>query len=125
VKDREHLIWIHERLVKWHGEDPLIDFLHKLRAIIKNTPADKESPNIGTSSNIEQLMEEIEKEERPHCQKCGRVTTGLMTQSAEINGNLSFYKLCVKCALNIDVEKERADLVPRCQRLNFLRKAKV
>lgn len=37
--DREILIWLHERLVNVHGEKELYDYMHRLRAIIKHTPA--------------------------------------------------------------------------------------
>jgi len=43
MKDRDFLIWIHERLEYIHDESDLLDYMHKLRAIILNTPADKES----------------------------------------------------------------------------------
>lgn len=42
--DREVLIWLHERLVKVHGEKELYDYMHRLRAIIANTPAKKKTP---------------------------------------------------------------------------------
>lgn len=47
MKDREHLIWIHERLVHVHSESPLHDYMHKLRAIIAATPAEQETPTVG------------------------------------------------------------------------------
>ena len=39
MKDRDFLIWIHERLVTL-GDDPIVDFLHRLREIIYAYPAD-------------------------------------------------------------------------------------
>lgn len=35
--DREMLIWIHERLRLVNGDDELLDFMHRLRAIILAT----------------------------------------------------------------------------------------
>lgn len=34
MKDRDFLLWIHDRLTAVYGEDPLMDYMHKLRAII-------------------------------------------------------------------------------------------
>ncbi len=44
MTDRDFLIWIHERLVNVHGENPLFDYMWKLRAVIESTPEDKETP---------------------------------------------------------------------------------
>ena len=41
MKDRDFLIWLHERLTDVHQESPLNDYMHKLRAIIAGTPAEK------------------------------------------------------------------------------------
>jgi len=35
MKDFEHLQWLHDRIVNQYGEDPSVDFLIKLREIIK------------------------------------------------------------------------------------------
>ena len=48
MKDREFLNWVHDRMINVYGENRNIDFLHKLRAIIRNYPQDKETPNIGS-----------------------------------------------------------------------------
>lgn len=101
MKDRDFLTWIHGRLTEVHNESPLKDYMHKLRAIIKITPKDQLTPNAGSSNNLHDLLKEIEKEERPSCQKCGKVTKGLLTQGGVINGKLGFYKYCWKCALGI------------------------
>ena len=37
MKDKQFLIFIHDRLEKVHGENRNIDYMHKLRAIIYNT----------------------------------------------------------------------------------------
>ena len=57
MKDKEFLIWIHEKLVLL-GDDPLMDYMHKLRAIVTGIPDDQETPNDGRGkNNIKQLME--------------------------------------------------------------------
>ena len=43
MKDREFLKWIHDRMEKVHNEDPLYDYMLRLRKIIKETPADKDT----------------------------------------------------------------------------------
>lgn len=45
MKDREFLIWLHNRLRFQHEEHPQRDYMYRLRAIIMATPADKETPN--------------------------------------------------------------------------------
>jgi len=62
MKDREFLIWIHERLQHVHKESALVDYMHKLRAIIRDYPKDKETINTGQSENsLEVLLKEIGK----------------------------------------------------------------
>ena len=51
MKDKLFLIWLHERLVKVHGESLYVDYMHKLRAIIQATPEDRETPNAGSDTN--------------------------------------------------------------------------
>lgn len=58
MTDREFLIWLHERLEYVHKEDSLYDYMHRLRAIIKNTPKDKITPTCGISS-LAELKEHI------------------------------------------------------------------
>lgn len=62
MKDREFLTWLHARLTNVHGESPTTDYMHKLRAIIKSTPADKVSPNMGTGNSLEDLQRLLDKE---------------------------------------------------------------
>lgn len=57
MKDREFLMWIHERLELVHGDSPLVDYMHKLRAIIRNTPKDKETPNTSSCNSLDELKE--------------------------------------------------------------------
>lgn len=41
--DREILLWFHQRLVNKHGENPLRDYMHRLRWIIQAMPTRKTS----------------------------------------------------------------------------------
>lgn len=36
--DRNFLMWVHERLQLVYGENELLDYMHRLRAIIERTP---------------------------------------------------------------------------------------
>jgi len=61
MKDRIFLTWIHGRLENVHGENPLTDYMHKLRAIILAIPADQETVNTGQSQNsLADIWKEIE-----------------------------------------------------------------
>lgn len=62
MNDREFLIWIHEKLEDVHGEKPTLDYMHKLRAIIKNTPKNKVTPNISTFNSIDDLKSDLAKD---------------------------------------------------------------
>lgn len=57
MNDREFLMWLHERLERVHGERPTVDYMHKLRAIIKATPAEQLTPNRGTGNSLEELRD--------------------------------------------------------------------
>lgn len=57
MKDREFLMWIHERLENIHGENACFDYMHKLRAIIKATPEDHLTPNIETGNSLDDLRD--------------------------------------------------------------------
>ena len=59
MNDREFLIWIHARLTDVHGEHNLTDYMHKLRAIIRTTPEDKFTPNVGTCNSLKELLESL------------------------------------------------------------------
>jgi hypothetical protein len=58
MKDRDFLKWIHERLEHVHGESPLMDYMHKLRAIIATTDTEKETLNTGMSNSLAELDRE-------------------------------------------------------------------
>ncbi len=45
MNDKQFLIWLHERLVYQHKEDPLYDYMYKLRSIINAIPKDQFTSN--------------------------------------------------------------------------------
>jgi|2_EtaG_2_1085320.scaffolds.fasta_scaffold00330_21 hypothetical protein len=47
MKDREFLMWIHERLEHVHEENPCMDYMYKLRALILATNPEQETQNRG------------------------------------------------------------------------------
>lgn len=55
MKDRDFLKWIHARLEHVHQENPLVDYMHKLRAIIATTDPDKETLNQGMSNSLAEV----------------------------------------------------------------------
>jgi hypothetical protein len=59
MNDREFLIWLHARLVTVHGEDQLLDYMRKLRAIIRATPKDKLTPNVERCNSLAELEAEL------------------------------------------------------------------
>lgn len=59
MKDRDFLIWLHERLSHVHEEIETMDYMHKLRAIIISTEPNKISKNCGVCNNIEDLRKII------------------------------------------------------------------
>lgn len=62
MTDREFLIWLHERLEKVHGEKPLVDYMHRLRAIIRRTPVKKSTPNSYSCNGIHELVIAMERD---------------------------------------------------------------
>lgn len=48
MKDKEFLQWIHDRLANVHDENPAVDYMWKLRAIIEATPEGRITPNVTT-----------------------------------------------------------------------------
>lgn len=59
MSDREFLIWLHARLTDVHGEWQLVDYMHRLRAIIAATPSDRSSPGTKGWNNLDDLMAEL------------------------------------------------------------------
>ena len=60
MKDRDFLIWLHNRFEYAYGEDPIFDYMHKFRAIISDYPKNKTTPNDGRGKNsLEDLLKEL------------------------------------------------------------------
>lgn len=55
MKDKEFLMWIHERLVNVHGENECFDYMHKLRAVIAATNSEQETPNTAGFNSLAEL----------------------------------------------------------------------
>ena len=64
MKDKDFLKWIHERLEHVHHESPLMDYMHKLRAIIATTDPEKETLNTGMSNSLAELDRDEKLKER-------------------------------------------------------------
>ena len=60
MRDRDFLIWIHRRLES-HGESDLLDYMHKLRAIIRATPIDRATPNCNSCNSIDSLIQDMKR----------------------------------------------------------------
>ena len=59
MRDRDFLMWIHARLEHAHGERPLLDYMHKLRDIIRSIPADRRTPNCNSCNSLEELRKDL------------------------------------------------------------------
>lgn len=63
MQDREFLMWLHERLQHVHHESPIVDYMHKLRAIIRATPKNQETPNRLIYNSLEELRRQLDEED--------------------------------------------------------------
>ena len=63
VTDRAILIWIHQRLVKVHGESVYVDYMHKLREVIGGMPKDKRTNTGYVTMLSNEVQDEIERGE--------------------------------------------------------------
>jgi hypothetical protein len=54
MNDRLFLAWLYNKLVN-EGHDPNVNYMDKLRSIIKATPADQLTPNIGSEIDYETM----------------------------------------------------------------------
>ena len=59
MTDREFLIWIHQRLVKVHGEREYVDYMHRLREVISGVPKDKDSAGGVVTMKSTEILNEI------------------------------------------------------------------
>lgn len=64
--DREFLIWLHQRLVKVHGERPFVGYMHRLRDIIHFTPPDRRSSTDVVTMHSMTVLDEIDRLELLH-----------------------------------------------------------
>ena len=62
MSDKEFLQWIYDRMVHQYNENPLYDYMHKLKAIVDNMSAVKENCNLDIVSNNEERVEDC-----PYC----------------------------------------------------------
>lgn len=72
--DRDFLTWLHTRLEQVHGEDPQVDYMYKLRAIIKATDPDNVTSSSGIpgslaalENSLTQPSDEIDDSPETHC----------------------------------------------------------
>jgi len=56
MTDQKFLWWIHERLVKVHGEREMVDYMHHLRHIIADTKTTQNTPNVARCDTNPDLM---------------------------------------------------------------------
>lgn len=56
MRDRDFLAWLHERLEYVHKENPHMDYMHKLRAIIKNMDKEQCTPNMGSGNKLDDVL---------------------------------------------------------------------
>lgn len=59
MKDREFLIWLHERLEHVHKEHHLLDYMHKFRAVISAIPENQETNSYLGKNSLEELIKEF------------------------------------------------------------------
>lgn len=59
MNDLKFMIWIHHRLTDVHKENPSVDYMHKLRAVINSIPRNQISKNMGTVTIAELELKNI------------------------------------------------------------------
>ena len=60
MKDREFLIWLHQRLVKVHKESKHVDYMHRLREVIYTMPKEQDSRGPVVTMKSNEVQDEIE-----------------------------------------------------------------
>lgn len=58
MNDQQFLWWLHERLVKTHGEREMVDYMHRLRAIIVDMPAKDAPPQVARMDTEAAILRE-------------------------------------------------------------------
>lgn len=94
MKDKEFLIWLHERMEHVHNESPLMDYMHKLRAIIKATPEGRVTANCEMINSIDYFKENYlcQPSEILPCPKCREP----LIEKPE-SPNIKRHFICPKC----------------------------
>jgi len=59
MNDRDFLIWIHQRLEHVHHENPLTDYMHKLRRVIRNMSPISDSSHMSSCNSLSELKESM------------------------------------------------------------------
>ena len=68
MNDRDFLCWLHERLEHVYGDHPLVSHMHKLRAIIAETPPNRDTQSMCHGKNsLEELRQHLEGQACPTC----------------------------------------------------------
>lgn len=85
MKDKQFLMWLHERLEHKHEENPLVDYMHKLRAIIAATP-DFQDSSLAQGCNS---LKELERRMAMRKQALGRglIKPVKCSTTAHLNGD--------------------------------------
>lgn len=88
MKDRDYLIWLHSRLETVHGERSIVDYMHKLRAVITAIPADQDTPNDGRGKNgLPELEVALEK-----ARKAGGKRTAIARRGEDLGETLVWHR---------------------------------
>ena len=61
--DRDYLIWLHERMEHVYKEDRCLDFMRKLRCIISEYPAGKNTPNDTRGLDSMEMLKDLLEDE--------------------------------------------------------------
>jgi hypothetical protein len=59
MKDREFLIWLHQRLEHVHHENPCVDYMHMLRKIIRDTSPVSDSSSMLSRNSLYELKKDM------------------------------------------------------------------
>ncbi len=63
MKDRDFLIWIHERLTHVHGENELMGYMHRFRAIIRTVDKNQETDQSRGQNSLDKLKKELKNDD--------------------------------------------------------------
>jgi hypothetical protein len=60
MTDQQILIWIHQRLVKVHGEDVNVDYMHRFREAISQAQGSSTLYTLGNSQAVLDYINKLE-----------------------------------------------------------------